>query len=66
MFQETRSRSTKKSISWRFIAFTNSWIILAFGLTDLPFWNAVIMNVTGMVLFIFMRGFGIKFKLEGQ
>ena len=53
MFQETRSRSTKKSICWRFIAFTNSWIILAFGLTDLPFWNAVIMNVTGMVLFYF-------------
>ena len=53
MFQETRSRSTNKSISWRFIAFTNSWIILAFGLTDLPFWNAVIMNVTGMVLFYF-------------
>ena len=53
MFQETRSRSTKKSSSWRFIAFTNSWIILAFGLTDLPFWNAVIMNVTGMVLFYF-------------
>ena len=53
MFQETRSGSTKKSFSWRFIAFTNSWIILAFGLTDLPFWNAVIMNVTGMVLFYF-------------
>ena len=37
MFKETRSRSTKKSISWRIIAFTNSWIILAVGLTELPF-----------------------------
>ena len=53
MFQETRSRSTQKSISWRIIAFSNSWMILALGLTELPFWNAVIMNVTGMVMFYF-------------
>jgi|TARA_R110000782_G_C14543102_1_gene384023 uncharacterized membrane protein len=53
MFKETRSRSTKKSISWRIIAFTNSWIILAVGLTELPLWNAIIMNITGMVMFYF-------------
>jgi uncharacterized membrane protein len=28
-------------------------MILALGLTELPFWNAVIMNVTGMVMFYF-------------
>ena len=53
MFKETRTRSTKKSISWRIIAFTNSWIILAVGLTELPLWNAIIMNITGMVMFYF-------------
>ena len=63
MFHETRSRSTKKSFSWRFIAFTNSWIILAFELTDLPFWNAVIMHVTGMVLFYFHERIWNKIKI---
>ena len=53
MFQETRSRSTKKSITWRLIAFSNSWMILALGLTELPFGNAVIMNLTGMIMFYF-------------
>jgi|TARA_R110002020_G_scaffold181575_2_gene376640 uncharacterized membrane protein len=52
-FKETRSRSTKKSISWRVIAFSNSWFVLAVGLTDIPLWNAIIMNVTGMVMFYF-------------
>ena len=46
MFKETRGRSTKKSISWRIIAFTNSWIILALSMTEVPFWNAIIMNAT--------------------
>tara|TARA_Y100001937_G_scaffold113368_1_gene161959 strand:+ start:1366 stop:1566 length:201 start_codon:yes stop_codon:yes gene_type:complete len=53
MFKETRSRSTKKSISWRLIAFSNSWMILALGFTDVPLWNAIIMNVTGIIFFYF-------------
>ena len=63
MFRETRSRSTKKSFSWRLIAFTNSWVILASGLTDLAFWNAVIMNVTGMVMFYFHERIWNKIKM---
>ena len=53
MFKETRSRSTKKSLSWRLIAFSNSWMILALGFTDVPLWNAIIMNVTGIIFFYF-------------
>jgi len=53
MFKETKTRSTQKSISWRVIAFLNSWFVLAVGLTDIPLWNAIIMNVTGMVMFYF-------------
>tara|TARA_B100001109_G_scaffold177746_1_gene145570 strand:- start:232 stop:432 length:201 start_codon:yes stop_codon:yes gene_type:complete len=53
MFKETRSRSTKKSISWRLIAFSNSWMVLALGFTDVPLWNAIIMNVTGIIFFYF-------------
>ena len=48
-----RSRSTKKSISWRLIAFSNSWMVLALGFTDVPLWNAIIMNVTGIIFFYF-------------
>ena len=53
MFKETRGRSTQKSISWRIIAFINSWIILALSMTEVPLWNAIIMNATGMIMFYF-------------
>ena len=50
-FKETKTRSTQKSISWRVIAFLNSWFILAVGLTEIPLWNAIIMNLTGILFF---------------
>ena len=50
-FKETKSRSTSKSVTWRFIAFLNSWFILVVGLTDIPLWNALIMNLTGILFF---------------
>ena len=50
-FRETKSRSTSKSVSWRVIAFLNSWFILAVGLTNIPLWNAIIMNLTGILFF---------------
>ena len=51
MFRETRKRSLRKSIGWRVTAFSNSWMILEFGLTDIPLYNAIIMNVLGVVYF---------------
>ena len=51
MFKETRSRSLRKSIGWRVVAFSNSWMILSMGLTDIPLYNAIIMNVLGIVYF---------------
>ena len=50
-FKETKSRSTSKSVTWRIIAFLNSWFLLVVGLTDIPLWNAVIMNLTGILFF---------------
>ena len=50
-FKETKSRSTSKSVTWRIIAFLNSWFILVIGLTDIPLWNALIMNLTGILFF---------------
>ena len=50
-FRETKSRSTSKSDTWTIIAFLNSWFVLVVGLTDIPLWNAVIMNLTGILFF---------------
>ena len=50
-FRETKTRSTSKSVSWRVIAFLNSWFILAVSLTEIPLWNAIIMNLTGILFF---------------
>ena len=57
MFRETRSRSVRKSIGWRIIAFSNSWMILSLGLTEIPLYNAVIMNVLGIVYFYLYERF---------
>lgn len=51
MFKETKTRSTSKSVNWRVIAFLNSWFVLAVGLTEIPLWNAIIMNLTGILFF---------------
>ena len=63
MFKETRGRSTRKSISWRIIAFTNSWIILALSMTEVPLWNAIIMNATDMIMFYFHERIWDKIKV---
>ncbi len=65
MFKESKTRSTKKTISWRLIAFSNSWLILSLSITELPFWNAVIMNVTGMIMFYLHERFWNKVN-EGK
>ena len=51
MFKETRKRSLRKSVGWRILAIINSYIILAIYITDSPFYNAILMNVTGAVLY---------------
>jgi|TARA_R110002124_G_scaffold73757_5_gene197857 uncharacterized membrane protein len=62
-FKETRSRSLRKSIGWRIIAFSNSWMILSFGLTEKAFWNAVIMNLTGVIYFYLYERFWNKIDI---
>jgi|TARA_Y100001951_G_scaffold4512_1_gene2948 uncharacterized membrane protein len=51
MFKETRQRSIRKSIGWRILAIINSYIILAMYLTESPLYNAILMNITGAVLY---------------
>jgi len=49
--KETKNRSIRKAISWRLVAFLNSWAILSIGLTHSGFINALVMNITGFALF---------------
>jgi uncharacterized membrane protein len=49
--KESKKRSFSKTITWRVIAVINSYIILVSLFTDDPFWNAIIMNVTGAVMY---------------
>jgi uncharacterized membrane protein len=51
VFKETRERSVRKSIGWRIVAIINSYIILAMYFTDSPLYNAILMNITGAVLY---------------
>ena len=51
MFKETKGRSVKKSIGGRILAIINSYIILAMYITNSPLYNAILMNVTGAVLY---------------
>ena len=51
MFKESRQRSIRKSIGWRILAVINSYIILAMYITDSPLYNAILMNVTGAILY---------------
>jgi len=56
MFIETKKRTIWKAISWRVVALFNSWIVLALSFTQSSFWNALVMNIIGFVLyFIFER-----------
>tara|TARA_B100000902_G_scaffold396900_1_gene459125 strand:+ start:1016 stop:1210 length:195 start_codon:yes stop_codon:yes gene_type:complete len=49
--KESKKRSFSKTITWRVIAVINSYIILVSLFTYDPFWNAIIMNVTGAVMY---------------
>ena len=51
MFKETRERSVRKSIGWRIVAIINSYIILAMYFTESPLYNAILMYVSGAVLY---------------
>jgi uncharacterized membrane protein len=56
MIVETKKRTIFKSLSWRAVAVMNSWTILSIGFIESNFWNAIIMNISGLFFFyIFER-----------
>jgi hypothetical protein len=51
MVSETKTRSLVKSVLWRIVAILNSFIILNMSLTDQNIWNAIYMNITGLIVY---------------
>ncbi len=49
--RETKKRSFVKTFVWRIIAILNSFTVLALNMTDEPLKNALIMNLTGFVIY---------------
>jgi len=60
--KESKKRSFTKTISWRVIAIINSYVVLVSLFTDDPFWNAIIMNVTGAVMYYIHERFWNNIK----
>ncbi|NND96607.1 MAG: DUF2061 domain-containing protein [Pirellulaceae bacterium] len=54
-FEETRTRSLTKTVSWRCCAVLNSFTILVVTPTSRPIVNAIAMNVTGFCVFYFFE-----------
>ena len=54
--RETKTRSLVKTIFWRVVAVSNSFIVLNMGLTQDALKNAIMMNVSGFfIYYIFER-----------
>lgn len=51
MVVETKKRTLFKTISWRFVAVLNSFLVLSFDVTEDDFLNAIYMNITGFCLY---------------
>jgi len=50
-YRETKKRSFVKTFVWRAIAILNSFTILTLNLASEPLENALIMNLTGFVIY---------------
>ena len=49
--REAKKRSFVKTFVWRIIAILNSFTVLTLNMTDEPLKNALIMNLTGFVIY---------------
>jgi len=62
-FKETKKRSILKALFWRFLAFLNSYtVLLLYQNNSSYFWPALIMNISGFILFYFYERIWNKIK----
>ena len=60
--KETRKRTVIKAISWRAVAVVNSWTILSIVVSGSNFYKAIIMNISGLILFYIFERIWSKIK----
>lgn len=53
MIRESKKRTIVKTVSWRVVAILNSWMVLSFSYYDSNLFNALLMNLTGFIIFYF-------------
>lgn len=61
-FKETKARSMTKTVIWRLIAILNSYLILVTMISDKPLNNALLMNLTGFIVYYFYERIWDKIK----
>lgn len=61
-FKETKTRSVTKTVIWRLVAILNSYLILILMISDEPIHNALLMNLTGFIVYYFYERIWDKIK----
>ena len=61
-FKETKTRSITKTVLWRLVAILNSYLILVLMISDKPMHNALLMNLTGFIVYYFYERTWDKIK----
>ena len=62
--KESKKRSFNKTISWRIVAVINSYTVLTTAFTASPLWNAVVMNVSGAIMYYIHERFWNKINKQ--
>jgi len=59
---ETKKRSVFKGITWRIVAVINSWVVLTLVISSSNIEKAVIMNISGFIIFYIFERIWSKIK----
>jgi len=62
--KESKKRSFNKTISWRIVAVINSYTVLIAAFTASPLWNAVVMNISGAIMYYIHERFWNKINKQ--
>lgn len=60
--KETKKRTVIKAFSWRVVATLNSWMVLCVVVSGNNLTKAVIMNITGFIIFYVFERIWSKIK----
>ena len=60
--KETKKRTLLKTVTWRIVATLNSWIVLSVVMSGGNLTKAIIMNITGFIVFFVFERIWSKIK----